>query len=51
MKIARVDYEAGKRLGKTTEDFKKDNKDSYKFKMPGTDLAENMRALEARKGA
>lgn len=45
MRFARVDYEAGKRLGKTKEDFKKDNANSSKFKMPGTDLAENMKAL------
>lgn len=46
MRFARVDYEAGKRLGKTKEDFAKDNKNSSKFKMPGTDLSENMKALE-----
>lgn len=49
MKLARIDWEAGKRLGKNKEDFKKDNRDSSKFKMPGTDLAENMRALEFTK--
>ena len=50
MKIARVDWEAGKRLGKNREDFRKDNLNSSKFKMPGTDLSENMRAIsEARK--
>lgn len=46
MKFARVDYEAGKRLGKNKDDFIKDNKNSSKFKMPGTDLSENMKALE-----
>lgn len=46
MRFARVDFEAGKRLGKTKEDFKKDNKNNLKFRMPGTDLSENMKALE-----
>ena len=50
MRFARVDYMAGKRLGKTKEDFKKDNKNSSKFKMPGTDLAENMKALNSADG-
>lgn len=45
MKIARVDYEAGRRLGKNKDDFRKDNKNSSQFKMPGTDLSENMKAL------
>lgn len=49
MRFARVDYEAGKRLGKTKEDFAKDNKNSSKFKMPGTDLSENIKALESHK--
>lgn len=49
MKIARIDHEAGRRLGKNKEDFRKDNLDSSKFKMPGTDLSENMRALEYKK--
>lgn len=46
MKMARIDYEAAKRLGKTKEQISQDNKNSSKFKMPGTDLAENMKALE-----
>lgn len=46
MRVARIDYEAGKRLGKNKDDFRKDNKDNMKFKMPGTDLAENRKALE-----
>lgn len=50
MRIARVDWEAGKRLGKNKEDFRKDNMNSSKFKMPGTDLSENMKAVQQYKG-
>lgn len=50
MRIARVDWEAGKRLGKNKDDFRKDNMNSSKFKMPGTDLSENMRAIQQGKG-
>lgn len=46
MKIARVDWEAGKRLGKNKDDFRKDNMNSSTFKMPGTDLSENMKAVQ-----
>lgn len=49
MKIARIDWEAGKRLGKNKDDFRRDNLNSSKFKMPGTDLSENMRALQQGK--
>lgn len=49
MKIARIDWEAGKRLGKNKEDFRKDNLNSSKFKMPGTDLSENMKAIQQEK--
>lgn len=49
MKIARIDWEAGKRLGKNKEDFRKDNLNSSKFKMPGTDLSENMKAVQQEK--
>ena len=49
MKTARFDWEAGKRLGKNKEDFRQDNMNSSKFKMPGTDLSENMKALNSRK--
>lgn len=49
MKIARIDWEAGKRLGKNKDDFRRDNLNSSKFKMPGTDLSENMRALQQSK--
>lgn len=51
MKIARIDWEAGKRLGKNKDDFRRDNLNSSKFKMPGTDLSENMRALQQSKEA
>lgn len=50
MRIARVDWEAGKRLGKNKDDFRKDNMNSSKFKMPGTDLSENMKAVQQYKG-
>lgn len=49
MKIARIDWEAGKRLGKNKEDFRRDNLNSSKFKMPGTDLSENMKAIQQEK--
>ena len=49
MKVARVDWEAGKRLGKNKEDFRKDNMNSSKFRMPGADLGENRKALEGYK--
>lgn len=49
MKIARYDWEAGKRLGKNKEDFRQENMNSSKFKMPGTDLSENMKALNSSK--
>lgn len=51
MRIAKVDWEAGRRLGKNRDDFRKDNINSSKFKMPGTDLSENMRALQQSKEA
>ena len=46
MQLARTDWEAGKRLGKNKERMSKDNSDYSKFKMPGTDLAQNMEALK-----
>lgn len=49
MRIARIDWEAGKRLGKNKDDFRRDNLNSSKFKMPGTDLSENMRAIQQSK--
>lgn len=51
MRIAKVDWEAGRRLGKNRDDFRKDNINSSKFKMPGTDLSENMRAIQQGKEA
>lgn len=51
MRIARIDWEAGKRLGKNKDDFRRDNLNSSKFKMPGTDLSENMKAIQQGKGA
>jgi len=49
MALARVDWEAGTRLGKNKEEIKKDNSDYYKFKMPGTDLAQNSKAIQEYK--
>lgn len=51
MRIARIDWEAGKRLGKNKDDFRRDNLNSSKFKMPGTDLSENMKAIQLGKRA
>lgn len=51
MRIARIDWEAGKRLGKNKDDFRRDNLNSSKFKMPGTDLSENMKAIQQSKEA
>lgn len=50
MRIAKIDWEAGRRLGKNKDDFRKDNINSSKFKMPGTDLSENMKAVQQYKG-
>ena len=47
MYFARKDWEAGKRLGKNKEQISEDNKGYSKFKMPGTDFAENKKALES----
>ena len=46
MAIAKKDWEAGKRLGKTADQFKEDNKQVSQFKMPGTDLAQNRDAIK-----
>lgn len=43
--LAKLDWEAGLKLGKNKDKIKEENKDYYKFKMPGTDLAENKRAV------
>lgn len=47
MYLAKKDWEAGKRLGKNKEDIKEDNKGYSKFKMPGTDYAENKKAVDS----
>ena len=44
--LAKIDWEAGKRLGKNKDDMRRDNAQYMKFKMPGTDLAENREALK-----
>ena len=44
MQVAKKDWEAGKRLGKNADQISAENKDFYKFKMPGSDLAENRKA-------
>ena len=44
--LARKDWEAGKRLGKNKDTISKENNNYSKFKMPGTDLAENQRAAK-----
>lgn len=49
MALARVDWEAGKRLGKNKEQISKENSNYSKFKMPGTDLAENREAMKTLK--
>lgn len=46
MQLARTDWEAGKRLGKNKERMSKDNSNYSQFKMPGTDLAQNMEAMK-----
>lgn len=46
MQLARTDWEAGKRLGKNKERMSKDNSNYSQFKMPGTDLAQNMEAVK-----
>jgi 5-methylcytosine-specific restriction protein A len=46
MKLARIDYEVGVRLGKNANDFKEANKNNLKFRMPGADLKDNLDALK-----
>lgn len=46
MAIAKKDYEAAKKLGKTDDDLKKDYAHPSTFKMPGTDLRENTKAIK-----
>lgn len=45
MALAKKDYEAAKKLGKTAEDMKKENAHPSTFKMPGTDMRENAKAI------
>lgn len=45
MYFARKDWEAGKRLGKNPDKISEENKGYSKFKMPGTDLSENAKAV------
>lgn len=47
MKIAQKDWEAAKRLGKTPDQVKEENRQVSQFKMPGTDLAQNRDAIKA----
>ena len=44
--IARLDLEAGRRRGKTLEDFKKDNPHPSAFEMPGAVQSRNMKAIQ-----
>ena len=46
LRLARIDYEAAKRLGKTTKDQFGGRKPTT-FKMPGSDLRENMKAVQS----
>lgn len=47
--LAKRDYNAAKKLGKNPQKIREDNKDYYKFKMPGSDLSANKAALEEYK--
>lgn len=47
--LAKRDWMAAKKLGKTPQQIKADNKDYYKFKMPGSDLYANKEALNEYK--
>ena len=49
MALAKVDWEAGKRLGKNREQVAKENSNYSQFKMPGTDLAQNSEAARSMK--
>lgn len=48
MRIAKYDIDAAKRRGKTEEQIRKDNQRPSTFKMPGTDLRENAKALQGK---
>ena len=45
LRIARIDYEAAKRLGKDMSRIKEDNKNPSQFKMPMTDMHQNAEAI------
>lgn len=45
-KIADKDWKAAQRLGKSYAEVKEDNKHVSQFKMPGTDLAQNKKAIQ-----
>lgn len=44
--VAKKDYDAAKKLGKTNDDLKKEYARPSTFKMPGTDLRENTKAIK-----
>lgn len=50
MKIARIAVEANRRVGNSKEKIKKATSENMRFKMPGTDLKENMDAVNANGG-
>lgn len=47
--LAKIDWEASKRLGKNKEQVAKENSNYSQFKMPGTDLAQNAEAAKSIK--
>lgn len=47
LRLARIDYEAAKRLGKDMTRIKEDNKNPSQFKMPMTDMRQNAAAVRA----
>lgn len=46
LRIARIDYEAAKRLGKDMTRIREDNKNPSQFKMPMTDMNQNAAAIK-----
>lgn len=46
LKYASADYKAAKKKGKSEKEIQEDNKNHQTFKMPGTDLHENEKALK-----
>ena len=47
LRLARIDYEAAKRLGKDMTRIREDNKNPSQFKMPMTDMNQNAAAVRA----